>query len=902
MQLGGYGLEMFFHYVNDMIACTFLDSEHARIHAKRNAVVQIVVATLAFIMLMRVFPMGKVQNHTLSKQQAYDTAAKAALTGDIFTANDKKLQMLFFAETHIYEITLYMKCVIPSGSAGTESILFRLYDERFSCIYEEEADSQAIEKNGYLKAVPDMDVETGNAYYYEILVSSESSADYMLPVADRKALAQPENSTLYIDGIINEEVSLVADFDYTRPLSVAKIIVLYGVILVAAAILYFLLLVLVYLYDDQLSEYSGLIGKYCRIGVSVLGGIAAIVILVYAVVLGRFGGELWDRLFFTVGIITAWGWLVGMLWHRTRVIRPAQQSKSPVHSKMCLVWRNYIQTVSFGLLFYALCQYVNADRNFYHYTNTRWMLIFLAIALLMNYNEKQIVNKFSAIWLVLGFVGSVFYCRKFRPDENELALARLTCGVVVSWGLLVLNILFGLVRTGAAAGYNIVKKISRQMKTHRQQMIYVILWGVLCLLMYVNRYEKVWVFTATLPFMAYFFAPNKLAAKCRFLKNFSDGILLSFALVTIFCLAHRPHHYWMLYRYGGIFHTVACTGMYLAVVFGVALARLYGKLKTRKNILFFCFPEYFVTSCAVGFILLTMSRTAFLTTTVTVVVIVGLTAVAYHKSVERMFAELSVLAAVCLVSFPMVFTAVRMVPAVVNDPVRYDIEFQDRSFMIYEGDPIDSDKYMTVRRFFATLFGRFQTSGHGSEAADAGRADEIRWWEAGELAYTGEDFAGLDMRRFSEEIYVESDHDEDQKDISNGRFEIFGDYIKAIGFKGHPNMGPEDKKGDEYAHAHNSYLQVTYNFGLIAGIVFLILCVLTLWRSIQFFGDYRNKYSIVLVPFALVVVFGFISLTEWAYHPCIPAGFSYILMQMVLMRTDEQSFNRPRANVQVQRK
>ena len=111
--------------------------------------------------------------------------------------------------------------------------------------------------------------------------------------------------------------------------------------------------------------------------------------------------------------------------------------------------------------------------------------------------------------------------------------------------------------------------------------------------MYAYRYEKVWVFTATLPFAAFLFSPNTLASNCRFLKNFSNGILLSFALVTFFCLAHRPHHYWMLYRYGGIFHTVACTGMYLAVVFGTALAKLYGKLKDTEEYADFLFSRIF---------------------------------------------------------------------------------------------------------------------------------------------------------------------------------------------------------------------------------------------------------------------------------------------------------------------
>lgn len=876
-------LEKFFRFINDVVSHTFANSDPARIHVKRNAAVQIAVATAAFIMMMRVFPMEVVKKHTMSSQQACEMDGTICL-GDTFTAADKKLQTIFFAGTHIYQITLYMQCVLP---AEEESVLFRLYNEDFSCIYEEAENSLAIGEKGYLAAQPDLDVDTGKAYYYEILVSEESQAVYLLPVADRTLLAQKENSTLYIDGIINEEVSLVADFDYTRPLTAVEIILLYALILAGAALLYFLLLVLAYWYDERLASWSNLVRRWFRMGVGVAGGVAALALFVYSVVLGRFGGEVWDKLFFSIGITAAWGWLAGLLWHRAKVIRPVQQAKYSVRSKMCLVWRNYIQTVCFGLLFYALCQYVNADREFYHATNTRWMLIFLAIALLMNYSEKMFVNKFSAIWLGIGFAGAVFYCRSAGTNENRLLLARLTCGVVVAWGLLVLNILYVLVRTNIIFGQDCLrdlgKKISSQVVTHKQQALYCVLWVLFGLLMYANRYEKVWVFTATLPFLAFVFAPDSFLEKCRFLRNFNNGILLSFALVTLFCLLHRPHHYWMLSRYGGIFHTVACTGMYLAVVFGAALAKLYGKLKARRNMLVFCLPEYFVTACTVGFILLTMSRTAFLTTFVTVAALVALTAAVYRKSARRILAELGVLAVVCLVSFPMVFTAVRMVPAVVNDPVRYDLEYQDRSFMIYEGDPIDSDKYMTVRRFFSTFFGRFQTTENENEEADAGGTDDLCWRETGVLAYTGDGLAGLGAGRFSmdDTDADTSSEKEGRNDVSNGRFEIFRYYLEEIGFQGHPLMGPEDR----YGHAHNSYLQVAYNFGAAAGIVFLVLCALTLWRSVRLAMAYGRKYSIVFVPFALVIVFGIVSLTEWAYHPCIPAGFSFILMQVVLMRT-----------------
>lgn len=863
--------------IHEIFAHTFSNSSFTRNHAKRNAVIQIVIVTVAFIFLVRIFPMGIVKNHTISRQRVYKEAGKAGSTAERFTAADKKLQTIFFTETHIEQITVYLKCKIEQKFDDMESVLFRLYNASFSCIYEEEADSRTIEKKGFLTAMPNLDVELGTPYYYEILVSETSHAAYWLPVADREALGQTENSTLYIDGIINEEVSLVADFDYAQPLSVFGIIVRQLIVIAVALVVYFLTLVLVWLYDRFLEERTDQIWNNARIVVGILSVLAAAALILFAVVLNCFGGEIWDRLFFLTGILVAELWLAGFLMRPSKISMQQRDSRLAVGKKMGLVWRNYIQTISFGLLFYALCQYANADRNYYHYTNTRWMLIFLAIAFLMNYYERRFVNGISAVWLIVGIIGSVLYCNPVRVDEKELLLARLTCGVVLTWGLLLIAILLECL-SREQSGWkkknwvHIIHKITQ----NKQQTLFVILWVLFGIQMIVYRFEKTWVFTATLPFVTYLFWRNTPAKLNRFLKNFCNGIFVSFALVTLFCLLHRPHHYWMLYRYSGIFHTVACTGMYLAVVFGAAAAKLYGKLKTKKHYIWHCCPEYFLTACVSGFILLTMSRTAFLTVAVTLFAVVVLSAVAYHKKIGRILSEFGVLAAVCLVSFPMVFTAVRMIPAVVNEPVRYDIEFQDKSFMIYEGDPINSDKYMTVRRFFDTLFGRFQTQGQRTAIEPEGLVLK----EAGELAFVGAGLAGLDRRT------VDSDAGEDtsaKTDISNGRFTIFQDYWKAITFRGHPKMGPQNQEGSEYAHAHNSYLQVAYNFGGIAGVIFLILCALTLWRAICLYLKYGKEYTMFIVPFAMVVVFGFESLTEWAYHPCISPGFSFILMQMVLM-------------------
>ena len=44
-----------------------------------------------------------------------------------------------------------------------------------------------------------------------------------------------------------------------------------------------------------------------------------------------------------------------------------------------------------------------------------------------------------------------------------------------------------------------------------------------------------------------------------------------------------------------------------------------------------------------------------------------------------------------------------------------------------------------------------------------------------------------------------------------------------------------------------------------------------------------------MVPFAIIIVFGIVSLTEWAFHPCIPAGFAFLFVQMLLMQNSESA-------------
>lgn len=819
-------------------------ASHDTEHVRRNTIIQIVIATLAFILLCRVWPYGLIQRHTESVQQAYSHVNE--MQGENFTQADKKLQTVRFTQEHIYQMMVYVVCN-DGYDANEDYVLFRLYDDGFSCIYEETQSFGLLEKRGGFLATPDMDVEAGKDYYYEVIVPEEAVGSLQLPVADRTSLAQEENTILYVDGIYREDISLVADFDYTKELTIFHILGYDLLILVIAVLCYVGILWCLYSFDERLDT----VGYYGKRVFTVFVALVVLGFFTFAVVMNGFGGEVADRVVYALACVVALGWFWCAVWMDKA---EKKTSKLSIDRQTSLIWRNYIQMVSFALLFYALCQYVNADREYYHYTNTRWMLIFLGIAFLMIYTEKELCNYMSGIWLAIGLIGSVIYCHGI-DGEQEYYLAKLAAGVTVVWGLVVINTL-------------------RQIKKDFWKTInwpFFAVWFVFVVFMWVNRFDKVWVFVAVLPFLTLLFMNLSAAGKSRLLKNFTNGILLNFGLVMLFCLMHRPYHYWMRYRYNGIFHTVACTGMYLTVVSGAIIGKLYGKWTEGKKLLQSGKTELFLLAAVVSNILLSMSRTAILTLMVNLFLVVILAAVSYRKALKRTILELCLVGAAIVISFPLMYSIIRVVPAVVNEPVRYEIEPQDRNYMLYEGDKVDSDKYMTIRRYFTLFLFRFQTEeGEADNTIDVANDTEL-------LAYIGKHSLPVQLPSSQgDDIVLEK-----EDDISNGRFDIYLDYLNRITIEGHDKMMIEDK---EYAHAHNSYLQVAYDFGLIAGVAFLLLCAFTLWRSIVLAYQYGKNYSIYFVPFSLIVVFGFISLTEWAFHPCIPVGFAFLFMQMLLMQ------------------
>lgn len=824
-------------------------------NVKRNTIIQIIIVTLAFVLFARIWPMGIVKEHTYSNQKAM-TAVEYTQAAS-FMGADKKLQGVRFTQEHLYQITLYMSCMEYEKD---DYVLFRLYNNQFSCIYEEEVGCKLIMKDGALIATPDMDVVPGQDYYYEILIPSYTvnrtvDEKLILPIAEKVMLEQEENQILYIDGIYNDKEALIADFDYTQALPAWKI-VLAGLFTVLLAVGVYVALTLML---DKIWNWVLDYIAYIRFGAAILIGAGSTAVFILVVCKNVFGGAILDRIVYAIGIISA------MMWLLCVVLMPKAikiEKKLPVYRRMSLMWRNYLQAMSFGLAIHSLCQYVNADREFIHVTNIRWMLIFLGIAFLMIQTEKELCNIFSYIWLGLSMISSFIYYYMYEGESEELYVLKLTLAVVVIWGLVVLNAVLQLKK-------DCWKQISKP---------FLLVWLLFAFLMIYWRFDKNWVFTATLPFVVLLLYNLSATGRSRLLTNFTNGVFISYAIYMLYSMHHRPYNMWYFYRYSGMFHTVAYTGMFLTIVAGVAFAKLYSRWRQPVRFIRRGWKELFIFGMSVSGILMSMSRTAMLSILITIVLIFALAAFVFKKSLVVMGKELLILGLAVVLCLPLNFSMTRMLPALADDPVYIStIETAYREHNVHKGDDInDTEKYISVERYLSVLLGRFQIS--------VGQEEEESVYVAENEENPVENSAvAVDTDKTDSSVTVDYVVEIDE-DVSNGRMDIYRGYFENLTIEGHENLSLPLENGKTYVHAHNSYLQVAYDFGIPAGIVFLILCALTLWRAVRLFYKYGTRYTIYLVPFALVIVFGITSVTEWAFHPGIPTGFVFILVQMLLMQ------------------
>ena len=93
-------------------------------------------------------------------------------------------------------------------------------------------------------------------------------------------------------------------------------------------------------------------------------------------------------------------------------------------------------------------------------------------------------------------------------------------------------------------------------------------------------------------------------------------------------------------------------------------------------------------------------------------------------------------------------------------------------------------------------------------------------------------------------------HDKSLNVISAGRIDIWKEYLSHMNLLGHKDTSDisvtVDYKGESFGSisAHNTFIQVAYEYGIFGGLVFLLICLFAIFKT--FFESISTKYSFKL--------------------------------------------------------
>ena len=566
-----------------------------------------------------------------------------------------------------------------------------------------------------------------------------------------------------------------------------------------------------------------------------------------------FGGDGWDFGIYAVAMVLGMGMFLYFLW----------KAKLPVIAlnKRKALFASAVQILGFAYYFNHYAPYFNSGNNYGHYINGSYMSIALALVVLSLSELKLILHWrnliFSAIYWAACAASFLHKVYDLSPDDRILYIWIYVGGWL--WGVV--------------AVATIVKAVRRQLPR--------MVWGYALLVLaffastWMHRYDKWWPIMMAVCFGLLYLQKLEREQKLLLLTNFCRGIVLSFWYSWMFCLLHRPYHYNNFSRYNMTFSSVAMTGLYLVFVYAAALLLCIAQYRRDHKLCRMWF-HYLTLGGIISYVYMSVSRTAMITIACMTLLTMGVIWLLENGKDKRQAFLMPVILLLCfVVLFPLVYTTTRCVPAIVNDPVHYPYEeFRDT---IYKNERKDSPKYMTFYHFLELSSGRVLTLFQGYLDRDKVLDEEI----SGEYAST---VLTRDMIR---ELY-DAGGNESNDEITNGRLAIAKLYLSRLNWEGHDSV--VITIGDTiYAHAHNSFIQVAYDHGIVCGVLFLLLMVVTLIRSILYgVRYYRQDGAIVFTPLLFLAAFTATAMVEFVFLPVIPLGFGLLFIIYPLLSPIEK--------------
>lgn len=480
------------------------------------------------------------------------------------------------------------------------------------------------------------------------------------------------------------------------------------------------------------------------------------------------------------------------------------------------------------------------------------------------------------IWIVLCGAGAYPAFCLLRPQTSDFNLSVILVLVgVLLYGFIMINLLTRNKLPGEGS-FSV-----------KNRNIFFILWFVMMAFCTVSVNEAMWPLGFLIIFLGFYLAPGDENTIDAIMNSVCDGIIISFFIVQIHAFLYRPYDQT---RYVGMYTNSNVNAMFYLVTYVALLAKMTAE---RKNIakkdgkkakwLWYCIL-FLLQASQWAFTLFTLGRTVLLALFIITVIYWVIETFYIHKKRFLVFLRNGLIQfAVFIICIPLVWVCIRYIPALRHHPVWFGQEAysEDR---IHSWDPYNSEKYTSaedlVDDFIFRLFIKKDDEGE-SKKKGLSRAQKSLVLAKTKLENVAppSDFDTHEIAAISESnkerviayedgvvpgtdsnhpvfSYVEySKYDS----IMGIRKYVYKYFVSGLNMFGHETPYPNVWiTTDFYAyHCHNAFLQIAYCFGIIPGILLLIIPISVVVYASRLFKKSGDK-----VPWYMIFVM-FAQLAFW---------------------------------------
>ena len=329
-----------------------------------------------------------------------------------------------------------------------------------------------------------------------------------------------------------------------------------------------------------------------------------------------------------------------------------------------------------------------------------------------------------------------------------------------------------------------------------------------------------------------------------FTRGLLNGIILWFFVLQTIAFGFRPYDY---LRYRGLYTLPTQNGVFYMLSYCAFLCKwLDAKEKGAYRIISYLY--FFMSAGCISFLLLTGGRSSLLGAGVATLIIYVLYDIVHKKSFYKWLMHIALLGVCVVISFPMAYAAVRYLPTILHHPIWFEGEYvEEQSVRAF--DPWNSERYITFEEVVDNNIGRILRMFGVDISGSTEDVQGNRWLLKVQAA------EALPPGSSPENPFAVSEID--TSDSINIRIGIYKYYASNLNLWGHSRGGFYLLSDKFIDHAHNMLLQIAYDHGIIAGLIFLALNLYNLFVfTIRSYKKILGKDWMWLAIYSAVFFFG----------------------------------------------